>query len=144
MPLSALPEMHVVLALPAGPPEPGKTARAYAGLRPADHTDGGITDRLVAVLRAGDPVTPSLLHNVFDRAGFVPGSELSACRDRMAAAGAGNVHLAGSGPALFSLVADRAEAEQLRRRLREHGLEACQVDTVAGAGPGSTHGSNRL
>jgi len=45
--------------------------------------------------------------------------------------GARNVHLAGSGPALFTLHKDRAEAEDLHIRLHQQGMETYLTDTVS-------------
>jgi 4-diphosphocytidyl-2C-methyl-D-erythritol kinase len=45
--------------------------------------------------------------------------------------GATNVHLAGSGPALFTLVKDRAQAEELYNRLKNQKLEPFLTDTLA-------------
>jgi 4-diphosphocytidyl-2-C-methyl-D-erythritol kinase len=41
----------------------------------------------------------------------------------MMTAGAGNVHLAGSGPALFTLAGDRTTAEKMYNRLSQNGME---------------------
>ena len=46
-------------------------------------------------------------------------------------AGAQEVHLAGSGPALFTLLKDKVEAERLHRNLQQQGLESYLSDTLA-------------
>jgi len=49
----------------------------------------------------------------------------------MVKVGAANVHLAGSGPTLFSLVKDRTQAEDLYTRLKQQKLESYLTDTLA-------------
>jgi len=56
-PLPSIPAMCIVLVLPEVRPEPGKTARAYAGLAAGDFTNGASTDRLVEILNTGEHVT---------------------------------------------------------------------------------------
>jgi 4-diphosphocytidyl-2C-methyl-D-erythritol kinase len=45
-------------------------------------------------------------------------------------AGARSVHLAGSGPALFTLVPDKARGEAILKRLENEGQKAYLVHTV--------------
>ena len=46
-------------------------------------------------------------------------------------AGAEDVHLAGSGPALFTLIEDRLQAEAIYQRLHDdEGLESCLASTI--------------
>ena len=130
-PLPSLPKMWVVLVLPEVPREPGKTGRAYANLQEADYTDGRATERLVETLKTGRDFAPSLLFNTFERSAYAGSSELVACRERMLAAGADNVHLAGSGPALFTLIKERTEAEGLLGRLSRPGMEVYLAEMPA-------------
>ena len=129
-PLPSLPATWVVVVLPDVPREPGKTRRAYASLRSEDFTDGQVTSRLGDVIRSGGELRPSLLFNAFEARAFEASSELAACREQMLAAGAGNVRLAGSGPALFTLSEDRSGAEEAYRRLRQKGMECYLVETA--------------
>jgi len=46
--------------------------------------------------------------------------------------GATDVHLAGSGPALFTLAKDKTRAEDLYLRLQQQGLECYLTETLAG------------
>ena len=130
-PLPSLPTMWVVLVLPEVPREPGKTGRAYANLQEAEYTDGRTTERLVETLKTGKDFAPSRLFNTFERSAYAGSSELVACRERMLAAGADNVHLAGSGPALFTLIKDRTEAEGLHDRLSQPGMEVYLAEMPA-------------
>ena len=132
-PIPLLPHRWVVLVVPPVGREPGKTKRLYDSLEVAYFTDGQITDRLVAVLKTGGEFTPSLLFNTFDNVTFDRSSELDAHRSHIMKIGAGNIHLAGSGPALFTLLKDQAEAEDLHIRLQQQGMETYLTDTVTAA-----------
>ncbi len=45
-------------------------------------------------------------------------------------AGAASVHLAGSGPVLFAMVKEKAEAEKIYTKLKDMDLEAYLVETL--------------
>ena len=128
-PLPSLPHTWVVLVVPSVSRSPGKTQRLYASLEASHYTDGQITERLVEALRAGGELTPSLLFNAFESVTFARSSELSVYREHIVKTGATNVHLAGSGPTLFTPVEDRTEAEDLHLRLQQQGLESYLMDT---------------
>ena len=130
-PLPSLPHRWVALVMPPVPRISGKTQRLYASLESSHYTDGQITRRLVEELKAGGEFSPSLLFNVFENVAFGQSSELAEYRSHIGIIGAANVHLAGSGPALFALVKDRTEAEDLAMRLKQQGLESYLTDTVA-------------
>lgn len=130
-PLPSLPATWFVLVRPAVPHEPGKTRRAYASLKPGDHADGRITERLVEVLKSGGEFTPSLLFNTFEGSVLAGSSEVARCREQMIEAGAGGVHLAGSGPVLFAVAEERAGAETLCQQLRQQGVETYLAGTFA-------------
>jgi 4-diphosphocytidyl-2-C-methyl-D-erythritol kinase len=129
-PLPPLPERWLVLLTP--PAEiAGKTGRLYGALSRAAFTDGAATRRLVAALRAGEPVTTAHLVNAFERVAGQVYPEYERWRRALLEAGAPAVHLAGSGPSLFSLVSDRAEGEAMARRLAGRGAAVRVVKTVA-------------
>ena len=130
-PLPPLPHMWVVVMMPPVPRMPGKTAQLYASLRAGHYTGGQITDRLVALLTRGQEVTPSILFNVFDDVAFDSFTGLGEYWQHFMKAGAQEVHLAGSGPALFTLVKDKVEAERLYGNLQQQGLECYLTDTLA-------------
>ena len=129
-PLPSLSETWVVLVVPVVPREPGKTARAYAGLKESDYTEGQRTERLVSVLKAGGKLEPAMIFNVFVRTIFDSYPEVYECRQQMMAAGTDNVHLAGSGPALFTLADDEATAEGFYHRLQQRRMETYLVKTL--------------
>jgi len=129
-PLPPFPHNWVVLVLPPVPRMPGKTARLYSGIRASHYSDGSITDRLTACLNRGGGMPYSLLFNVFDEVASVSFPGLESYRQQFLEAGAPEVHLAGSGPVLFSLVRDRAGAEGICQHLSESGLNHYLTDTM--------------
>ena len=153
-PLPPFPHMWVVLMLPPVPRMLGKTGRLYASLKPSHYTDGQITDGLVALLTGRRlkglcPFKPNIspsplkergiegerlvrnLFNVLEDVALDNFAGLGEYRKQFLKAGAQEVHLAGSGPALFTLVKDKAQAEKIYQRLQQQGLESYLTETLA-------------
>ena len=130
-PLPPLPHMWVVLMMPPVPRLMKKTGRLYASLKASHYTDGQITGRLVEALKAGRGFDPSLLFNTFENVAFDSFTGLREYWQQFLKAGAGDVYLAGSGPALFTLVKDKAQAGDLCIRLQQQGLECYLTETLA-------------
>ncbi len=129
-PLPPLPHMWVVLAMSPVPRPIGKTAQLYSRLKASHYTDGQITRKLVKLLSEGEEVAPAKLFNVFDNVADDSFSGLNDYRQQFFKAGAASVHLAGSGPALFTLMGDKAQAERLYNNLKKLGLEAYLAETL--------------
>lgn len=127
-PLPPLPHRWVLLVVPDVPRLPEKTGQLYASLRTSHYTDGQITQKLVAELRGGRE--PSILFNTFENVVFTRSPELKVYRDHIRKIGAPNVHLAGSGPTLFTLLKDKAQAEDLYTRCQQQGMETYLVGTL--------------
>lgn len=128
-PLPEAPQAWLVLVVPPLS-LPGKTGRMYASLSAADFSDGSASEALAAHLRRGGRIEEGMLLNAFQGVAYEVFPGLAAYREALLAAGARRVHLAGSGPALFALAADRSEAESLRRALRLSGGRALVARTV--------------
>ena len=129
-PLPALSRHYVVLVNPATPRVAGKTAAMFAALKPSHFTDGGITEGLAQAIRAGKEIAPSHLFNAFENVVFTPGAELTTYRSHIWKIGAPHVNLAGSGPALFTLLKEKAQAEDLATRLTNQGMETYLAETM--------------
>ena len=129
--LSPLPHMWVVLVNPSVPRIPGKTKQLYHSLKTTHYTDGQITKRMVEALEAGEKFTPSWLFNTFENVAFAHFAELSVYQSHIMKIGATNVHLAGSGPALFTLLQDKDEAKDLYTRLQRQNMETYLTETLA-------------
>ncbi len=127
--LPPFPHHRVVLVMPNVPRPPGKTTRLYASLTASHFTDGHITEQMVNELKEGKE--PSTLFNTFENVAFAGGSELKVYRDHIRKLGAPHVHLAGSGPALFTLFKDKTRAEELFARCQQQNMETYLVETLA-------------
>ena len=122
--------MWVVLVVPPVPRTHGKTRRLYASLEPRHYTDGQITERMVKVLGEGRRFTLSNLFNTFENVADAQFPGLKVCREHVLKVGATGLHLAGSGPALFTMVEGRNQAEDLYIRLKQQGLESYMVELL--------------
>ena len=132
-PLPPLPRRWVVLVIPPVTRMPDKTKQLYQSLNPGHYTDGRATRKMVDALETDQPLTPSLLFNTFENVAFTKFDGLNLTWERVTRAGAGNIHLAGSGPAIFTLLEDRNQAEELYIRLRQQGLESHLAETIDAA-----------
>ena len=131
-PLPPLAEHWLVLLHPNLPIPEGKTARLYSRLNPTHFSEGEATVRLFASLSSELDI--SLLYNVFEKVAFDFFPGLSDYRQRFLEAGAPSVHLAGSGPTLFTMLKQKEPAAEICRRLEAQGLEAYLAGTVSQRG----------
>lgn len=140
--LNVLPKIWMVLLKPPIEPVSGKTAKLYAKLDQTHFTSGLITYRFMHHLQHKKQVDDLLLFNVFEKVAFTFFDRLPYYRSLMLAAGAVNVHLAGSGPVLFTLARDKGEGESILNKLEAEGLEAYLVHTI-GTAPLATSGEQQ-
>ena len=132
-PLPPAPELWLVLLKPAVKPVPNKTAQLYSQLNPSHYTSGQHTRQLVTHLNHGGNVDDSFLFNVFEKVAFDFFPRLSDYRSSLLEAGGRNVHLSGSGPAFFTLLADKTHGESIIKRLENEGQKAYLVHTINAA-----------
>ena len=130
-PLPSLPHRWVVLMMPPVPKLPGKTRQLYASLKASHYTGGQVTDKLIILLNRGREVASASLFNAFDAVTLDNFAGLGKYREQFLEAGAQEVHLAGSGPALFTLVRDKNRAERIHRNLQKKGLKSYLSDTLS-------------
>lgn len=130
-PLPPLPHRWVVLLMPPVPRMPEKTRQLYASLKPSHYTDGQLTQKFIKALNEGREFKPSMLFNTFENVAFEFFPELTVYKEHYAKLGASYVHLAGSGPALFTMLEDKAQAEDLYTQCQQQGLESYLADTMA-------------
>ncbi len=130
-PLPPLPHMWVVLMVPPVPRLPGKTGQLYASLKSSHYTDGGITEKFADMLRGDKEFKTSLLFNTFENVAFAHQSEIDVYRSHATKVGAPNVHLAGSGPTLYTLLEDKAQAEELYIRLQHQEMQPYLAEILA-------------
>ena len=130
-PLSHLPRRWVVLMVPPVLKIAEKTLQLYASLKPEHYTDGRITQKFIKALDEGGKFEPSMLFNAFENVAFDFFSELEVYKEHFIKLGAPYVHLAGSGPTLFTLIEDKAQAEGIYKSLQQQGLECYLTGTLA-------------
>lgn len=127
--LPDLPHTQILVFMPNVLPPEKKTARLYASLNANHYTDGEMTRRLAESVKGGKALRPEMLFNAFENVAFEVFEGLSTYRDHLLKLGVGNIHLAGSGPALFTFPRDKAGAEELLKQCRKQGIEAWGVGT---------------
>jgi 4-diphosphocytidyl-2-C-methyl-D-erythritol kinase len=129
-PLAASMPSWFVLLLPPLPRILNKTKQLYSRLNARHFTAGQFVYRAFKIWSQDSQLSPSLLFNVFDKVAFgaFPGLEdYWSCFEEV---GAKYIHVAGSGPALFTPVDSEAQAEKMRSLLIRQGIEAYSVSTV--------------
>jgi 4-diphosphocytidyl-2-C-methyl-D-erythritol kinase len=131
-PLPSLPSASFVLLVPPIPKIAGKTKQMYSNLRVADFTGGQFVRAALSSLRQGKRPDPDVMFNVFERAAFDFLPELDKYRNTLQEAGAPRVYLAGSGPCLFSLLAEAKEAGDVFSGLKKQGLECYLTFSFSG------------
>jgi 4-diphosphocytidyl-2-C-methyl-D-erythritol kinase len=129
-PLPPLIRMWVVLVIPDVPVEPGKTGRMYAALKPSHFTNGKITQKLVETLHKGEGFSPSMLFNTFENIAFDDYNIRRVYVEHLIKIGAPHVHLAGSGPTLFTILEEREKAVNLFKICRNQGMKTYLVGTL--------------
>lgn len=130
--LPPLPPLWIVVAVPPLPRQTGKTKLLYQSLGAGHFSDGQITRDLVDRLEKGGRFDSSLFFNTFENIAFDKFPGLGAAREHFIKLGAADVHLAGSGPALFTLVEDKAAAEEMWSLLGRQRMEPHLAKTLAG------------
>ncbi len=128
--LPSVPETYLVLAVPSIDIGPDKTKQLFENLTPNHYTDGEITQKFAGVLDSGGEI-PSLF-NTFENVAFTKFPGLNVFREHFIKLGAERVHLAGSGPVLFTVVKDMAEAEGLYNQLEKQQMNPVIAKTVNG------------
>lgn len=117
---------------------PGKTARLYGELQPADFTNGKMIHEQAARLRQGAPVAPGLLHNAFSDALLRIAPEVADLQRLMRQAGCPFVALSGAGPTHYTIVSSAEEAAAIAARLNERSGPRIRV-FVTGFRPAGLH-----
>jgi 4-diphosphocytidyl-2-C-methyl-D-erythritol kinase len=128
--LPLMPRQWVVLTIPDIPGMQGKTGLLYKSLTPNHYTDGRITENLVEALESGSGFETSMMFNTFENVAFDIYPGLDTVRQLMLNMNVPNIHLAGSGPALFSVFRDKKNAEESYSRLISQKLETYLVETL--------------
>jgi 4-diphosphocytidyl-2-C-methyl-D-erythritol kinase len=129
-PLPALPPAWFVLLSPPLAELPSKTAHLYSKLEDRHLTEGEFTGRAMESWSTGHGIPHALFYNTFDSVAYDVFPGLEEYRSRFEQAGATNIHVAGSGPTLFSPVDNKENAETLCRILKREDLNCYPVSTI--------------
>ena len=106
-----------------------KTARLYGRLNTGHFSDGGVTQRLVQNLMAGQ-LADDLFHNVFEGPALLEFPGLPGLLDAVERATGRRPHLSGAGPALFLYASSQVEYYSVTRALQGHRAQAYFVRTL--------------
>lgn len=129
-PLRDLAPLRLLVLVPPVPSSGNKTARRYGALHPHDFSTGNRSKRLAArIARKAPPPTGDLV-NAFEAVIERTEPELVAHYARYAQAGALQLHLCGSGPAVFLFIREDAKAAELRRDFRAVGATVFEARTL--------------
>ena len=124
-PLPSLFPTYFVLLVP--PPRiPDKTSLLYSKLDSRYFTEGQFVRAALPSLMQGKAIEPSLMFNAFEKLAFGIFPNLAKYKRKFKEVGASSIHLAGSGPALFTSVYKEEEAKQLCLYLQKQGVE-CHI-----------------
>ncbi len=129
-PLRDLRELRMLVLVPPVSPSPAKTARRYAALDPHDFSDGHRSWRLAQRIARNAPPPTNDLVNTFEAVIERTDAELVAHYSSFRSAGAPQLHLCGSGPAVFFFVREGARAADLRRGIEALGALAFEARTL--------------
>jgi 4-diphosphocytidyl-2-C-methyl-D-erythritol kinase len=121
----------VLLAPPIKIPE--KTRRMYQALTAGDFGDGSYGEALTQRLQRGESIREDALYNVFERVADDTFEGLEMYRDALLTAGAEVAHLAGAGPALFTLAENEAAARELSDRVQAPEAKVLVARTLGAA-----------
>jgi len=130
-PLPPLPQSWIVLVNPSVQVPEMKTKAMFSALRPSHYSRGGHTKKAMRAIESGVVKGRLSMYNAFDPVAFGMYEGLEWYWHQFVSAGATEVHLAGSGPVLFTLLNDRVLAKALNRSLVELGLESHLVKTIS-------------
>lgn len=132
-PLRDLTPLRLLVLVPPVPAREGKTARRYGALHPHDFTSGDRSKRLAARIARKAPPPTSDLVNAFEKVIERTEPELVAHYARYGQAGALQLHLCGSGPAVYLFIREDAKASALRRDFQAVGATVFEARTLGRA-----------
>ena len=114
---------------------PQKTVAAYRAIGAGNMTRGALSRKLEGRIRTKGDVPPELLFNAFDGVAFDLYPGLETYWETMRSLGAREIHLAGSGPSIFTPVDRKETGTALELLLRHrHGWDARLVPAWRPAG----------
>jgi len=107
-----------------------KTRKMYSGLAPSNFTRGQATQKMLEPLYHKEKNVYSFCYNAFEDIAFDFFPGLEEYWRGFLSAGAGEIHLAGAGPTLFTIVEEKAHGEEICYRLNKDRKEVYLVQTI--------------
>ncbi|MGA2368250.1 MAG: 4-(cytidine 5'-diphospho)-2-C-methyl-D-erythritol kinase [Dehalococcoidia bacterium] len=129
-PLPDIDGTYYLLVRPDIKVEAGKTGRLYSMLGPGAFTAGRHADNAGEQVRREHKIRPHLLYNAFDKIALYAYHGMEDYWTRFSAVVDGDIHLAGSGPALFAVMGGRPQAEALQLKLGSNGIKSYVVASL--------------
>lgn len=129
-PLPDMPTSWFVLLEPSLPRSTEKTKRLYGMLKPSDYSRGIYADSARDLILQGASIDKLVIYNVFDKVAIEAFPGLEYYRETFLGSGAGEVHLAGSGPVMFAGVKNEAEAKAIQAGLSGYKMDSYAVTGV--------------
>ncbi|MFO8101610.1 MAG: 4-(cytidine 5'-diphospho)-2-C-methyl-D-erythritol kinase [Dehalococcoidia bacterium] len=112
-PIPSPAKFWLLVMVPPLPAAVGKTARMYEMLTPSHFTTGNLTNKFVIALLNEPHLRGDMLYNTFEQVAFDFFPNLEKFRQMFFEAVGRKVHLAGAGPALFTLLTDEEQGKIL-------------------------------
>jgi 4-diphosphocytidyl-2-C-methyl-D-erythritol kinase len=128
--LPALAPSWLVLLFPQIELPDNKTRELYRMLDRNDFSSGGVTRALVRAISRQERPAQSLFFNSFERVVYERFPRLDYFRQAMVEAGADYVRISGSGPTIYTLLNDEADAQAIAGQLNERGFITAVTPTV--------------
>ncbi len=127
--LGSIQPIWLILLVPDFAREAEKTKRLFSLLRTEHFTHGEFIRTALESWQKQRQIEPSLLFNVFDAIAFDAFPGLERYWRCLQEQGLQNIHVAGSGPALFAPARSRQEVDDIANALKRNGLEAYAIST---------------
>lgn len=128
--LPGLSPSWLVLLFPQVELPDNKTSELYRMLDRNDFSSGGVTRALVRAISRQERPSQSLFFNSFERVVYERFPRMDYFRQAMVEAGADYVRVSGSGPTIYTLLADEADAQAIAANLTREGFATAVVPTV--------------
>jgi len=133
-PLPQMKETHLVLLVPSSVGTLNKTGALYSRLDATRFTRGQFARAATYALERRGTIPEDLMFNAFERVAFEFFQGLREDYEAFSDIAEKRVHMAGSGPCLYSLCANVDEAMALQERLRNAGHDARTAETTGQSG----------
>ncbi len=130
-PLPDLPPTCFVLHMPPLPKIPDKTSKLYGKLSSRNFTQGEFVHAALQTLEQGKTLPSSSMFNIFEAVAFDVFPDLDKYKEIFEQTAGLPVHLAGSGPCLFTPVQNEEKANEVYLSLRRQGLECYIVSSLS-------------